>query len=120
MKGIISKNSLKYQNVILRLGGFHIAENFQGAIGNFMKGSGIEEVLYTSGVCAKGTINKVLNGKDYYKMIRCHLLVAEVMKRLKWEAFEDWLIEEGQAEILEPLAEHLNTLLLSLKKGNLD
>ena len=54
----------------MRIGGFHVYVNFMGVIGYLMKGSGIEEILTESGVCKRGTAEKVLNGKDYYKMLR--------------------------------------------------
>ena len=55
----------KYERVFVRLGGFHIAENFMGAIGFFMKDSGLEEIMKDSGICRGGTANKILSGKGY-------------------------------------------------------
>ena len=103
VKGITKKHPIKYKSLVVRLGGFHIIENFLGAVGHFMKGSGIEEILADSEVCLKGTINKVIAGKDYYKMIRCHSLMCEAMINLMWNAFEDWLEKEsdGQNKIIE-------------------
>jgi hypothetical protein len=109
-----------YQNVIVRLGGFHIVQNFLGAIGYLMKGSGLEDILFVSGVCAKGTINKVMSGKDYYKIIRCHSLAAEDMMRLKWGAFEDWLDDKEETDCIQPIAEKFNHLMLTLKDKDLE
>lgn len=86
-KGLAKKHPGKYSSLILRLGGFHIAENFMGSIGFFMKESGIEDVLVESKICGRGTANKVISGKDYYQMLRCHSLVSEAMVRLKWGGF---------------------------------
>ena len=61
----------------MRLGGFHIIKNFLGGVDHFMKGSSIEEIQADNGVCLKGTVNKVIAGKDYYKMNRCHSLMCE-------------------------------------------
>ena len=47
-----------------------------------MKGSRIDKVLYMSCVCTKITINKDINCKDYYNMMRYHAPVNEVMTRL--------------------------------------
>ena len=44
-----------------------------------MKRSGIEELLVESSACDKGTPEKVLNGKDDYKMLRFHLLLSDVI-----------------------------------------
>ena len=101
----------KYSNLVIRLGGFHIAENFLGAIGFFMKESGFENVLVESKICGKGTANKIISGKGYYQMLNCHFLMSEAIVRLKWEAFESWLIEEGLTECFSELAESINALL---------
>ena len=103
VKGITKKNPVKCKSLVVRLGGFHIMENFIGAVGHFMKGSGIEDLLADNGVCLKGTVNKVMAGKDYYKIIRCHSLVCEAMLNLMWNSFEDWLEKEhnGQNQIFD-------------------
>ena len=68
-----------------------------GYIGYFIKEGEIEE----SGVCKRGTANKVITGRNYYKMVRCHSLVSEGMVGLAWDAFEKWLLAGGRHEILE-------------------
>ena len=75
----------QYTNLVPRLGGFHIAENFMGSIGFFMKYGGIEDILSESGVCKRCITNKVIAGKDYYKMVRCHALVSKTMIGLAWD-----------------------------------
>ena len=59
-----------------------------GAIGYLMKGSGIEEILTESGICKRGTTEKVLNRKDYYKILRCYSLLSEAIFGLLWKEFE--------------------------------
>lgn len=96
------KEAERYKNVIVRLGGFHIAQNFLGSIGFFVKESGIEDLLVSSGICGRGTANKVIGGKDYYKMVRYHSWICEAMFMLKWER-NGW-----------PKTMRLKTLLLCL------
>lgn len=103
-----------YANLVVRLGGFHIAENFMGTIGFFMKGGGIEELLAESGVCQGGTANKVIAGKDYYKMVRYHSIISESMIGLLWEAFEEWMRAEIYPENIY-LYNYLHMLLNNLK-----
>ena len=71
-----------YVNIVVRLNGFHAAVNFVGAVGYLMKESGIEELLVESSTCNKETAAKVLNGKDYYKMLRFHLLPSKAITGL--------------------------------------
>ena len=92
----------KYERVLVRLGGFHIAENFMGAIGFFMKDSGLKEIMKDSGICRGGTANKILSGKGYYQMIRSHSIVCEAMIGLVWAAFEEWVeSEQGCYHIID-------------------
>ena len=72
-----------------RLQGFHITENFLKSIGFLMKDGGIEERFRESGIWKSGTANKVTARRDYYKMVRCDILVSEGMVSLAWDAFEE-------------------------------
>ena len=72
-----------------------------------MKGSGIEEILTESGACKKGTAEKVVNGKDYYKMLQSYSLLSEAIFGLLWIEFEQYIEDET-------LNTNLNDLILSL------
>lgn len=85
-----------------------------GTIGFFMKGGGIEELLVESGVCQGGTANKVIAGKDYYKMVRYHSIISESMIGLLWEAFEEWMRAEIYPENID-LYNSFHMLLNNLK-----
>ena len=56
---------LHFQNVIIRLGAFHMACTYIGAMGKHMECSRLEEVLMESSVCASGSIVQVLSGNHY-------------------------------------------------------
>jgi len=104
------KHPTKYDHLILRMGGFHIAMNFQGAIGKLMKGTGLEDLFIEGGVCLPGTANKIMSGKDYYQMLRAHTLVENAIYALFWEAFEDWLVEKSTG------TDELSSLSIQLSK----
>jgi hypothetical protein len=110
VKGLVRKESETYKDVIVRLGGFHIAQNFLGSIGFFIMESGIEDILVSSDICGRGTANKVMAGKDYYKMVRYHSWLSEALFMLKWEAFEKWLLLEKNEETLSLLSSLLESL----------
>lgn len=57
----------RYKQLVVRLGGFHLAENFLGCIGFMMKEGGIEDILVEADICKRGTANKIIAGKDYYR-----------------------------------------------------
>ena len=60
---VASDTSRELENVIVRLGGFHLLMSYLGAIGYVMSGSGIEE-LWTE-VYAKLTVPHMLSGHAY-------------------------------------------------------
>jgi len=97
--GLQKKKPDKYKHLILRMGGFHIASNFLGALGKLFKSSGIETLVVEAKVFLGGTMNKLMAGKDYYKMVRCHTLVMSTMLELYWEAFESWTLDEPGVDL---------------------
>ena len=46
-------------NIIIHTGPFHTMCAYMGAIGHTMTGTGFEEIVIESGVCASGTIDRV-------------------------------------------------------------
>ena len=116
--GLTKKYVEKYRCVVVRMGGFHIAENFLAAIGFYMQGGGIEDILVKSGICGQGTANKVVGGRDYYKMVRYYSLICEAMLHLKWNAFHQWLDFRNQSDSLLDLDMHLNELLHLIETAN--
>jgi hypothetical protein len=106
-----------YDGLILRMGGFHIASNFLGAIGKFMRSSGLEDILSQAAICLPGTANKIMAGKDYYLMLRAHSLVSTAMFELLWESFERWLLAESrELEGLSQLATIIGDIIQALKE----
>ena len=69
--------------------------------------------LVESSACNKGAAEKVLHGKDYYTMLRFHLLLSEATTGLLWKDFEQWLASEN---VLKNIYDHLLALSDSLKE----
>ena len=82
LMNIKKKYPERYGNILMRLGGFHVAVNFMGAVGYLMKGCGIQELLVEGSAYNKGTAEEVLNCKDYYKTFRFHLLLNKAITGL--------------------------------------
>ena len=93
---------------MVRLGRFHVAVSFMNTVGHLMKGSGIEELLVESSACNRGTADKVLNGKRYYKM-----LLNKAVTGLLWKEFGQWLASEN---IFRNMYDHVLALSDSLKE----
>lgn len=80
----------KFSNVLVRMGGFHIALNFLSLLGKKFANSGIDDLLIESGVYAAGSTSALMKGKSYNPGIRAHKLCLEVFFHLMWNAFLVW------------------------------
>lgn len=65
------------KSLFIRLGGFHLLMSFLSAIGFIMAGSGLEELYST--VYAKNSVQQMMNGKAYSRIIRALFLVEEAL-----------------------------------------
>ena len=69
----------KFKDIIIRMGGFHMALNFMAVIGKLYSGSGLEDLLIESGIYNECTVTKVVHGKSYNRGVRTWKLVFEAM-----------------------------------------
>ena len=108
-----------FADVIVRMGGFHVTCTFMGALGKYVRCSGYEEILIASGICASGSIEKVMTGKHYNRAIRVHKIVAEALEHLLLMKFEETheMEEEGKA-VFQRLAHGPNRQNLSEALSN--
>ena len=104
---LVWQNPVNYSDVVIRLGVFHTLCSAFGTIGKRMNGSGITEVILESGICASGSVNKVMSGKHYNRALRVHKLVLEALERLLLEFFE----KSSETEIVDEEAVRLLGLL---------
>ena len=101
---LVWQNKILYKDVIIHLGVFHILCAYLKAIGKVMCGSGFEEVVIDSKICASGSIEKVMKDKHYNRSLRVYKTVMEALERLLFKAFRqhkqlDKLIEKAKGEL---------------------
>jgi hypothetical protein len=84
---IIWDNTDKFSTIVLNLGPFHTMCSYMGALGKMMVGSGFEEVLLQSTLCASGSIDQVVSGKHYNRAIRVHQRMMEAIERMLLDIF---------------------------------
>ncbi|KAG0725964.1 hypothetical protein GWK47_004497 [Chionoecetes opilio] len=53
--------------------------------------AGLRDVAVESGVIAEGSINRVLEGKQYNRAVRLHKLMYEALMRIIWKGFQVWI-----------------------------
>jgi len=91
-----------FSNVVVRIGGFHVALNFLSLLGKKFSDSGLDDLLIESGVYTAGSTAALLKGKCYNRGIRAHKLCLELFFRLMWNAFLVWY-ESQDGKIPEEL-----------------
>ena len=80
-------HKLLFSDVIIHLGIFHIISAYLKAVRKVLSGSGFEDIVIDSKVCATGSIDGVLRGKHYNRSIRVHKTVLEALERLLFSSF---------------------------------
>ncbi|KAG1685808.1 hypothetical protein GQR58_008924 [Nymphon striatum] len=85
------KHKLRFESLLLMMGNFHIICNMLSIIGKLFRDAGLRDLAVESGVIAEGSIDKVLDGKQYNRGIRLHKLTYEALMRLVWKGFLEWL-----------------------------
>ncbi|KAG1711251.1 hypothetical protein GQR58_002553 [Nymphon striatum] len=80
-------NQHLFGNVVIHLGDFHfMKENFQ-VIGMLVDSSGFEDVVFQSGICSSGSLNGVINGRQYNRAWFVHSIFSEALERLLLRRF---------------------------------
>ena len=77
----------EFSNVVVHLGAFHTMCSYMGALGKMMAGSGFEDILIESGICASGSVEKVLSGKHYNRALRVHQHMSDAIERMLLHEF---------------------------------
>ena len=88
----------EFRDVVIRVGGFHIALNFLAVIGKKYASSGLDDLFIESGVYGSGATTTLMKGKSYNRGIRAHKLTTEAFFRLLWKAFLRWYEDNHQGE----------------------
>ncbi|KAG1664664.1 hypothetical protein GQR58_019714 [Nymphon striatum] len=86
------KHKLRFDSLLLMMGNFHIiCYMLLSIIGKLFRDAGLWDLAVESGVIAEGSIDKVLDGKQYNRGVRLHKLTYEALMRLVWKGFLEWL-----------------------------
>ena len=62
----------EFGDVVIRMGGFHIALNLLAVIGKKYASSGLDDLFVESGIYVSGAITALRKGKSYSRGIRAH------------------------------------------------
>ena len=86
---ILWQNPNIFSDILARMSVFHTTCSYFSALEKRLHCSGFEEILVESGICASGSINKVMSGKHYNRAMRVHKLTLEALERLLLKKFEE-------------------------------
>ena len=89
-----------FDQLLILLGSFHVELAFFGAVGTFIRESGIEFILTEAGVLAEGSVNGFVGGKFYNRCTRIHQILATVLEKSLYQRFLEDELTEIEAEEL--------------------
>ena len=67
---LVWQYSEQFSKIIVRMGVFHTIFSLFGTVWKMMKGSGFSEIVIESGICASGSLDSVISGKDFNRALR--------------------------------------------------
>ena len=79
-----------FRNRTVRLGVFHTLSCYIAAIGKLWGDGGLKYLLVDSSVCAAGTVDHMLNGKEFNRATRAFALAYEALSGSWLSAFFSW------------------------------
>jgi hypothetical protein len=84
-----------FRNHILRLGGFHTLSCYIAGIEKLWGDGGLKDVIVDSSVYAAGTVDRMLNGKEFDRAVRALTLTYEALSVSWLGAFFRWCFENN-------------------------
>lgn len=84
-------DQLRFESIVLMKCNFHILCTLLSIIGKMFGREGLRNLAVESRVIAEGSLDKVLEGKQYNQGVRLHKLCYEALMRFAWSGFLDWL-----------------------------
>ncbi|MES9881052.1 MAG: hypothetical protein ABW185_09245 [Sedimenticola sp.] len=88
---IVWTNGDHFQNIVLRMGVFHTICNLLSIIGKRFDSAGLRDLAVEANVTAEGSIDSILDGRQYNRGVRLHKIIYEGLIRLCWKGFYPWM-----------------------------
>ena len=79
-----------FRDHTVRLGGFHTLSCYIATIGKLWGDGGLKDLLVDSSVYAAGTVDQMLNGKEFNRATRAFVLAYEALSVSWLSAFFSW------------------------------
>ena len=76
---VVWQQQQRFESIQLMMGNFHIICNMLSVIGKLFREAGLRDLAVESGVIAGGSIDRILEGKQYNRGVRLHKLIYEAL-----------------------------------------
>ena len=106
---ILWQNPELSEKVTMRLGNMHLIMTLIASIGNLFGDGGLFSILTGSGLLADASARMVLQGKQYYRGVRCLKIVLQALHILYIESAERWASENSKHFISKEMEEIINS-----------
>ncbi|KYQ59961.1 hypothetical protein ALC60_00998 [Trachymyrmex zeteki] len=100
---------LRFNNLFIHIGMFHVMMAYFKSIGKFINNCGISTVMINSDLFASGSVNGFLEGKHFNRCKRLHSIIYLAINILHFENFaalENIEITDQVKEYLQDLIKH--------------
>ena len=86
---LVWQYSDQFSKLLIRMGVFHTTCSLFGTVRKMIKGCGFSEIIIESGICASGSLDRVVSGRHFNRALRVHQLLFEALERLMLTRFEE-------------------------------
>ncbi|KAJ8966822.1 hypothetical protein NQ314_003284 [Rhamnusium bicolor] len=86
---IQSKESPLFNNLFVHIGSFHIMMSYFKAIGKFIDGCGLSNIMVNSELLASGLVKSFLEGKHFNRCKHLHPIISLALQLLHFQVFLD-------------------------------
>ncbi len=78
-----------YEGIIIRMGAFHTMCNLLSILGKRFQDAGLRDLCIESGLLAEGSVDAVMDGRQYNRAVRIHKYIYEALMRIAWRGFAE-------------------------------
>ena len=89
------KNRQLFKHLIIMMGGFHLLMMLLDVIDTRFDDAGLRELAIESDAMAEGSVERVLNGKNYNRSLRLHKIYFDALMIILFNSFEKSLSDEN-------------------------
>lgn len=77
----------KFPNIVPRMVAFHRDITFLTILGKRYGDAGLSDILTEVGIVTASSVFGILEGRQYNRALRAHMIVMELMQRLRLKSF---------------------------------